>query len=64
MIHVTVADTDMSYGFYVVPEDGNIFSRHTKTFVKLSVKFMTSSTILQGYSFVSFCMSNIFYGVV
>ena len=24
MIHVTVADTDMSYGFYVVPEDGNI----------------------------------------
>jgi hypothetical protein len=54
MIHVTVADTDMSYGFYVVPEDGNIFSRHTKTFVKLSVKLMTSSTILQGYSFVSF----------
>ena len=24
MIHVTVADTDTSYGFYVVPEDGNI----------------------------------------
>ena len=24
MIHVTVADTDTSYGFYVVPEDVNI----------------------------------------